>query len=45
MHDRRTVGRDAIEQQISGVDNMNYMQSVNGNDGTIQADGQFRGRD
>src|SRR5690349_4870029 len=25
-----------IEQQISGVDNMNYMQSVNGNDGTLK---------
>ena len=24
-----------IEQQMSGVDNMNYMQSVNGNDGTL----------
>jgi HAE1 family hydrophobic/amphiphilic exporter-1 len=25
-----------IEQQMSGVDNMNYMQSVNGNDGTLK---------
>jgi HAE1 family hydrophobic/amphiphilic exporter-1 len=25
-----------IEQQMSGVDNMNYMQSVNGNDGTMK---------
>jgi HAE1 family hydrophobic/amphiphilic exporter-1 len=25
-----------IEQQLSGVDNMNYMQSVNGNDGTLK---------
>src|SRR4051812_23158982 len=25
-----------IEQEMSGVDNMNYMQSVNGNDGTLK---------
>src|SRR4249919_2008156 len=25
-----------IEQQMSGVDNMNYMSSVNGNDGTLK---------
>jgi HAE1 family hydrophobic/amphiphilic exporter-1 len=25
-----------LEQQMSGVDNMNYMQSVNGNDGTLK---------
>ncbi len=25
-----------IEQQMSGVDNMNYMNSVNGNDGTLK---------
>ena len=25
-----------IEQQMRGVDNMNYMQSVNGNDGTLK---------
>ena len=25
-----------LEQQMSGVDNMNYMQSVNGNDGTMK---------
>jgi HAE1 family hydrophobic/amphiphilic exporter-1 len=25
-----------VEQQMSGVDNMNYMQSVNGNDGTLK---------
>jgi HAE1 family hydrophobic/amphiphilic exporter-1 len=25
-----------IEQQMSGVDNMNYMQSVNGNDGSMK---------
>src|SRR5215471_10046109 len=25
-----------IEQQMSGVDNMNYMYSVNGNDGTLK---------
>ena len=33
-----------IEQEMSGVDNMNYMQSVNGNDGTHEAHGQLRGR-
>jgi HAE1 family hydrophobic/amphiphilic exporter-1 len=30
-----------IEQQISGVDNMNYMQSVNGNDGTLKLTVKF----
>src|SRR5215831_7889557 len=31
-----------IEQQMSGVDNMNYMQSVNGNDGTLKLTVDFR---
>ena len=30
-----------IEQQMSGVDNMNYMSSVNGNDGTLELDIDF----
>jgi HAE1 family hydrophobic/amphiphilic exporter-1 len=31
-----------IEQQMSGVDNMNYMQSVNGNDGTLKLTVDFQ---
>ncbi len=37
--DALTVERSVatpIEQEMSGVDNMNYMQSVNGNDGTLK---------
>jgi len=31
-----------IEQQMSGVDNMNYMQSVNGNDGSLKLTVDFQ---
>ena len=34
-----------IEQQISGVDNMNYMYSVNANNGTMRMFGQLRCQD
>ena len=30
-----------IEQQMSGVDNMNYMYSLNANNGTMRADGEL----
>src|SRR3954465_10216025 len=32
-----------LEQQMSGVDNMLYMQSTNANDGTRQLSGTFGG--
>jgi len=31
----RTVGCDPIEQEMSGVDNMNYMYSLNANNGEL----------
>ena len=34
-----------IEQQMSGVDNMNYMYSTNANNGAMSSDGQFRYQD
>ena len=33
-----------IEQQINGVDNMIYLQSINSNDGTLQLARQLQGR-
>src|ERR1700752_155998 len=30
-----------LEQQVNGVDDMLYMQSTNGNDGTMQLTGTF----
>ena len=34
-----------IEQQMSGVDNMNYMYSINANNGDMRIDREFRRRD
>src|ERR1700746_847547 len=30
-----------IEQQLSGVDNLNYMYSINGSDGSLRLTGNF----
>ena len=39
--DGGAVGATPIEQQISGVDNMNYMYSVNASDGTMRLSVNF----
>ena len=45
---RETVAQSVatpIEQQMAGVDNMNYMYSLNGSDGSTEAHGQLRHQD